>query len=69
MVTPNMAPTVGEIARRLRVPVHAIEYIIRTRGIEPVSRAGNARVFTEADISHIASELKRIEADRRGSFR
>ena len=59
-------PTVGEIAHRLTAPIHAVEYIIRSRGISPVAWAGNARIFTEADVAHIASELKRIESERQG---
>ena len=60
------APTVGEIARRLGVPVHRIEYVIRSRDVRPVSRAGNARVFTDADITYIRSELRRIDEEREG---
>jgi hypothetical protein len=50
-------PTVGEIARRLQVPVHRVEYLIRARGITPCGRAGNARVFSEGVVSRIAAEL------------
>ena len=60
-------PTVGEIARRLGVAVHRVEYVISARGIRPHGRAGNARVFTESDVRRIASELRRIEAERSGS--
>lgn len=61
--TPS-APTVGVIARRLGVPLHRVEYVIRSRDIQPASVAGNARVFTEADVDFIASELRRIDAER-----
>ena len=57
-------PTIGEIARRTGEPLHRVEYIIRSRNIQPTGRAGNLRVFTEADVEHIASELRRIDADR-----
>jgi len=57
-------PTVGEIARRLGVPVHRVEYVIRARAIAPCGRAGNARVFTEADVARIGAELRRIEMER-----
>jgi DNA-binding transcriptional MerR regulator len=60
---PNL-PTVGVIAERLGRPIHAISYVIRSRGISPSGRAGNARVFSEAAIQRIASELRRIEKDR-----
>ena len=56
--------TVGEIARRLNEPLHRIEYVIRSRSISAVGRAGVARVFTEADVSHIGSELRRIDEDK-----
>lgn len=64
--------TIGEIARQLSQPIHRIEYILRARDIEPTSRAGNIRVFTEADVSYIAGELRHIDADKeavqRGSW-
>ena len=57
-------PTVGEIARWLGVPVHRIEYLVRARGIEPSGWAGHARVFSEAEVERIASELRRIDEDK-----
>jgi hypothetical protein len=54
------ALTVGEIARQAGCPIHRIEYIIRSRGINPVQRAGIARVFTPADVDRITGEVKRI---------
>ena len=63
-MTPTSLPTVGTIAERLGQPIHRVEYVIKSREIEPCGRAGNARVFTEADVERIASELSRIDADR-----
>lgn len=60
------SPTVGEIARRLAVPIHRVEYVIRSRNLKPASRAGNLRVFSEADIAFVAGEIVRIDADRGG---
>lgn len=57
-------PTVGEIARRTGYPVHKIEYVIRSRNLQPATVAGNARVFSEADVAFIVHELDRIESDR-----
>ncbi len=57
-------PTVGEIARRLGRPLHRVEYLIRARGIQAASWAGNAKVYTEADVDLIAEELRRIDAAR-----
>jgi len=58
------AATVGEIARRLAAPVHRVEYIIRTRGLRPGSRAGRAGIYDDADVQYIAAELRRIAAER-----
>lgn len=55
-------PTVGEIARRLGESLHRIEYVIRSRNIQPVSRAGNVRIFTESDVVLIGDELREIDA-------
>jgi hypothetical protein len=65
--SPTSVPTVGEIARRLGVPLHKVEYVIRARGIAPPGWAGNARVFTDADVAQIGSELKRIAAEKEGT--
>ena len=55
-------PTVGEIARRLGESLHRIEYVIRSRNIRPAGRAGHVRIFAEAEVAHIADELRRIDA-------
>jgi len=60
-------PTVGEIARRLDAPLHKIAYIIRSRNIQPISTAGNLRVFSDTQVHRIASELQQIEQERAAS--
>ncbi|MSO37798.1 MAG: MerR family transcriptional regulator [Acidimicrobiia bacterium] len=57
-------PTIGEIARRIGVPQHRVEYVIRARNITPCGWAGNARVFSDADVERIADELRDIENTR-----
>lgn len=69
MPTPNVLPTVGEIAKRLSAPLHRVQYIIESRHIDPVGRAGNCRVFAEADVDFIAAELRRIDEERQGEQR
>lgn len=59
-------PTIGAIASRLGESVHRVAYVIRSRGITPAGIAGNSRVFTEADVNRIASELRRIDEEREG---
>ena len=57
-------PTVGVIARRLQRPIHRVNYVIDTRGIEPIGKAGHARVFTEGAVEKIAAALESIDANR-----
>jgi hypothetical protein len=64
MTTREPFLTVGAIARRLNQPLHRIEYLIRSRGIEPRGWAGHARVFEDCDLTFIASELRRIDHER-----
>ena len=52
------ALTVGEIARRLECPVHRIQYLVAARGIEPVERAGNLRIFSVETLNALRAELK-----------
>ena len=52
--------TVAHIAEHLSVKSHQIEYIIASRQISALCRAGNARVFSEAAVQQIALELDRI---------
>ena len=67
MTEPESLLTVGEIARRLRQPLHRVEYVIRSRNILPAGWAGHARVFRDADLVRVASELKRIDRERDAS--
>ena len=60
----QMAPTVGEIARRIGCPIHRVEYVIRSRGLRPKERAGNARVFAEEDVRYIEAEIGRMDAGK-----
>jgi hypothetical protein len=55
--------------RRLNEPIHRAEYAIRTREIEPVALAGNARIFDEDSIERIADALRGIDARRKRGAR
>jgi hypothetical protein len=61
--------TVARIAEHLGAPRHRVEYVIETRGIRPIGRAGIARVFDASDVDLIGSALARIEAEREGVAR
>ncbi len=49
--------TVGEIARRLGCPIHKILYLIQSRQIVPIQRAGALRVFDDSVLDLIRSEM------------
>ena len=63
VATPTL-PTIGVIAQKLGEPLHRVEYVIKSRGIKPVGFAGNARIFSDAAVDRISSELQRIDRDR-----
>ncbi len=64
MTEPETLLTVGQIARRLGLAVHRVEYVIRSRRIRPSGWAGHSRVFSEADLAYITAELQRIARER-----
>ena len=55
----GQALTVGEIAKRLRWPIHRVEYLIRSRGIKPTMRVGNLRVFSDDILDRLPNEWSR----------
>jgi hypothetical protein len=59
-------PTVGSIAVQLGVPVHRVRYIIDRHRVVSHGRAGNARVFSQADVELIASLIRRIDREKGG---
>ena len=56
--------TVARIAEHLEVARHRVEYVIDSRGITPIDRAGIARVFSRREVDLIGNELRRIDAHR-----
>jgi hypothetical protein len=58
--------TVGEIARRVEASIHRVQYVIRTREIQPHGLAGGARVFPANVIDRVETELNRIATVRTG---
>jgi len=51
--------TIGELSRRLGCPAHRLDYFLRTRGVEPVERAGRFRVYDESVLDLLRAELGR----------
>jgi hypothetical protein len=63
MSTDQKFLTVGAIAARLEQPIHRIQYLIHSRGLRPVGRAGNLRVFDESALTALRQAA--AEADLR----
>ena len=59
-------PTIGEIARRLGVPVHRVEYAVRANAVRPCGWAGNARVFSEDAVVMISRAIGKPAVNDRG---
>jgi hypothetical protein len=58
--------SLGEIARRFNRPLHRVEYVVRTRNIEPLIAAGGRNFYSEASAQRIESELRRIDLQKDG---
>jgi len=58
------ALTIGAIARELGEPIHRVQYVIRTRGIDPEVMAGNIRVFADDVVERVADILQEIDRQK-----
>lgn len=56
--------TASQIADQLGVRLHQVQYLIKSRRIQSIARAGNIRLFDQAAIEVIAADVRRA-ADRR----
>ena len=57
------AYTVHELAAESGKPTWRVQYIIRTRHIEPIERVGVFRLFSESDRQFVLGELRRLDAE------
>ena len=58
--------TVTRITEHLEATRHQVEYVIVSRGITPIDRAGIARVYDRRAVDVIAHEMRYIKACREG---
>ena len=49
----NRLITVGQIAQQTGLPIHRVEYLIASRKIKPIARAGHLRIFDERAVEQI----------------
>lgn len=58
--------TAGVIARKLGVPLHRVQYVLRTRThIKHTAWGGNLRLFPREAIAMVSDELELIESNKR----
>ena len=53
--------TVGGLCRRTGEPLHRINYVLRSRKIQPSGRAGVLRIFDEPAAKQIEAALEQID--------
>ncbi len=67
MKTQDKLSTPGGLAHELRVPIHRVLYILRTRPhIAPAARAGRLRLYDRKVAAMVRHELNAMDA-RRGA--
>jgi len=60
--------SIGQISIELGVPVHRLNYVIRSRGIKEVARAGGTvRLFDDAAIGQIKFALNAMSVTKKGA--
>ena len=59
--------TVGQLAQEADCPIWKAQYILRSRDIKPLARAGNMRLFAFGVVEVLRSELQQIEKKKRAS--
>lgn len=65
---PKRLRTPGVIAERLGVPLHRVEYVLRTRPhIQPAAVAGRLRLYLPSAMAAVRHELNAIDARRAAS--
>ena len=59
----DICRTAGVIAAELSVPLHRVQYVLRTRQhIQPIGRAGRLRIYPSKAVAQVRYELNRIDA-------
>ena len=62
--------TPGVLAELLGVPLHRVDYILRTRRhIRPAARAGRLRLYDNEALAMLRHELNAIDSRRAGDER
>jgi hypothetical protein len=68
MDSPRVVPlnTLREIVRQSGKTRDQVLYVLRTRDVTPVAKAGNQFVYSEDQVAFVLAELAAIAAERHG---
>jgi hypothetical protein len=66
MSTTAQVQSIGDVARHLGQPLHVVNYIIMSRGIQSVGRAGRVRLFDDEAVERIRVELQHRDGHAAG---
>ena len=58
--------TVGQLAQEAKCPNWKVQYLLRSRNIQPLGRAGNMRMFAPGVVEVLRNELRKIKKKRAG---
>ena len=58
--------TLRDIAMKLDIRLHVVDWIVRTRGIKELHRFGNTRVFSEAALKEVKAAVEQERTTRSG---
>lgn len=56
--------TIGDVAKRLDVPQYRIVYLLQRGRVPEPPRLSGRRIFTQQDLTHIATQLNQPHAGR-----
>jgi hypothetical protein len=60
--------TAGVIAAELGQPLSRVLYVLRSRDIKPIGRAGILRLYDRSAVAAVASELSSIDQRHGGAY-
>lgn len=68
VAVPGRLMTTGEIARELGVSFFQVAYVIRSRQIRPVQRAGRMRLYSMDDMERVREELAIVASNKKAGI-
>ena len=58
---PDKLLTVGDLGQQLDQPIHKIEYLLSSRKVTPIQRAGRFRLYSRDTVRFLRGEIDQME--------